>query len=103
MAAFREDGTLHVLSEDEPKRTVQFHIPAKRHTDLEGRITTYTLTWIHPDFNEQFCHYYAERPGDSPNFYVTEDTTELGQNDIDLETVDDLLAWLGALRVADVS
>jgi hypothetical protein len=99
---FIDDGFLQVLHENPAEKTVEFHIPSKRYSDVEGRITTYSLTWIHPDFNEQFCHFYYEQPGDSPNFYVTEDTTDVGDEQVDLETVDDLVAWLETLRVADV-
>jgi hypothetical protein len=102
LMAFVADGFLEVLSENEAEKTIEFHLPSKRRTDVEGRITTYSLTWIHPDFNDRFCHYYFEHPGDSPNFYVTEDTTDVGDEQLDLETVDDLVAWLESFRSADV-
>ena len=57
--------------------------------------TTFTLIWIHPDFNDQFCHYYTEKPGDLVNFYLFEDTTDVGDDWLDVDTLDDLLAWLG--------
>jgi hypothetical protein len=77
-----------------PEKTVEFHIPALRRTDEQGRITTFDLTWIHPDFNAQFCHYYDQSPGDLPNFYLKKDTTDIGDDDINLEDLDDLLCWL---------
>ena len=56
--AFVRDGFLAVVSEDEAKKTVEFHVPSKRRTDDEGRITSWSVVWIDPDFNVQFCHYY---------------------------------------------
>ncbi len=93
--AFVNEGLLVFLAEDEAMKTVEFHIPSKRQTDDEGRITSYSVTWIHPDFNAEFCHYYDEKPGDLPNFYVKEDTSDVGSDQIDgLESVGDLVAWL---------
>lgn len=93
---FWESGMLELVTEDQAKKTVEFHMPRLRRMDGEGRITTYTLTWIHPDFNAQFCHYYNETPGDSPNFYVTEDTTEVGDELLAIESIDELVEWLEA-------
>jgi len=45
-------------------KTVEFHLPSKRHTNIQEAITTYGLTWIHPDFNARFCHDCHETPGD---------------------------------------
>ncbi|MBI3462007.1 MAG: hypothetical protein HY000_02965 [Planctomycetes bacterium] len=103
LSSFVDDGFLEVVSEDEDRKTIEFHIPSKRVTDTEGRVTSYSLTWIHPAYNEQFCHSYAEKPGDLPNFYVLEDTTDVGDEQIDgLHTVADLVAWLENLKIADV-
>lgn len=87
-------GTLAVVSVDDATKTVEFHIPSLRSTDTHGRITTVSLTWIHPAHNADYCHYYNTVPGDLPNFYVTADTTDLGNESIDIATLDDLLAWL---------
>ena len=101
--AFVDAGFLEVLAETPDEKTVEFHIPSKRHTDIEGTIYAYNLTWIHPDFNARFCHFYHETPGDLPNFYVRQDTSVYGDEIIrDLETVDDLVCWLEAFETADV-
>lgn len=93
--AFVLDGFLEVVSENEAEKTVEFHVPSKRQTDDEGRITSWSVVWIHPDFNAEFCHYYDEKPGDLPNFYVLKDTTDVGDEQVDgLDTVEDLVAWL---------
>ena len=100
--AFVNDGFLVFLAEDEAKKTVEFQIPSKRTTDKEGRITSYSVIWIHPEFNAEFCHYYDERPGDLPNFYAEEDTSDVGSDQIDrLESVEDLVGWLDGLRTGD--
>jgi hypothetical protein len=100
---FVTDGFLEVVLEDEAKKTVEFHIPSKRRKDDEERITSYSVVWIHPDFNAEFCHYYDEKPGDLPNFYALEDTTDVGDEPIDgLDTVDDLVGWLERLHAGAV-
>jgi len=99
---FVNDGFLVFLAEDETEKTVEFHIPSRRTTDKEGRITSYSVTWIHPDFNAEFCHYFDKKPGDLPNFYVEEDTSDVGSDPIDgLESVDDLVSWLEGMRHPD--
>ena len=62
-------------------------------TDDQDRDTTFSLVWIHPDFNDQFCHYYDSKPGDLANFYVVKETTDLGDDWLDVATLDDLLVW----------
>lgn len=91
---FIDAGFLAMLSEDEAEKTVKFDIPSIAWTDDQDRDTTFTLVWIDPDFNEQFCHYYDEKPGDLANFYVFRETTDLGDDWLDLSTLDDLLVWL---------
>ncbi len=95
--AFVHDGFLEVASEDEATKTVEFHIPSKRQTDDEGRITTYSVVWTHPDFNAEFGHYYDENSDDNPNFYAEIDTTDVGSDLVDVESVDDLVEWLAGL------
>ena len=96
---FVDDGFLVFLAEDEAEKTVEFHIPAKRTTDKEGRITSYSLIWIHPNFNAEYCRYYDKEPGDLPNFYIEEDTTDVGSDQIDgIDTLDGLVAWLEEMR-----
>jgi len=89
------DGLLELLSADKDCRTVVFHMPSRRWKDRCGRIATYTLTWIHPQFNARFCHYYEQVPGHLPNFWVAEDTTDAGEEIVpDIETMDELECWL---------
>ena len=96
---FVHDGFLEIVSEDEATKTVEFHIPSKRQTDDDGRITTYSVVWTHPDFNAEFCHYYDEKPGDLPNFYVEKDTTDVGDEPVDeMESVENLAGWLAGLK-----
>lgn len=96
-----DDGFLEVLAEDEEKKTIEFHIPSKRFVDDEGRIAAYSVIWIHPNFNEQFCHYYLERPGDLPNFYVHKSNSERGDEPVpDLENIDDMADWLDRMKRA---
>jgi hypothetical protein len=98
VAAFIENGFLEVVSEESDRKTVAFHIPALRRTDEEGRIRTYSLVWIHPDFNAQFCHYYESVPGDVANFYLEEEETDVGGEGLDLASVDELTAWLEKMK-----
>lgn len=91
---FIDAGFLEFLSENEAERTIKFDIPAIAWTDDRDRDTTFTLVWIHPDFNEQFCHYYDEKPGDLANFYVFKETTDLGDDWLDVAALDDLIVWL---------
>lgn len=96
--AWIDSGFLELLVEKEGEKTVEFHVPARRTVDAEGRATTYSVIWIHPDYNEQFCHYYLENPGDLANFYVFRDTTDVGDEQLDLNSVDELVAWLDRLQ-----
>ncbi|MFN0021066.1 MAG: hypothetical protein ACKVP0_22635 [Pirellulaceae bacterium] len=98
VAEFLTNGFLEVVSEEPDRKTVEFHIPALRRTDERGRIRTYSLVWIHPDFNAQFCHYYESVPGDAANFYVDEDETDVGGTGLDLASVDELVAWLEGMK-----
>ena len=92
--AFVNEGFLVFLAEDEATKTVEFDIPSKRQTDDEERITTYSVTWTHPDFNAEFGRYYDEDSGNNPNFYVEIDTTDVGSDLVDLESVEELVGWL---------
>jgi hypothetical protein len=87
-------GTLDVISENEAEKTVEFAIPDLRSEDEEGRITTFSVVWIHPDHNAEFCHYFDDHPGDLPNFYVSREITDVGDDLLEIDTVDELLAWL---------
>jgi len=96
---FVEGGFLEVVTEDEDRKTVEFHIPSKRSVDAQGRITAYSVTWIHPDHNAEFCHYYVDEPGDQPNFYVERQNSEAASEPVDdLDEVDDLVACLESMR-----
>jgi hypothetical protein len=97
-------GFLELSMEQPDEMTVYFHIPSMQSTDRRGRITAYCLTWIHPDHNAEFCHYFDETPGDSPNFFLEVSNSEGLSEVIDeLETADDLEAWLDALRPVSIS
>lgn len=103
LAAFIESGFLEFLSETPEEKTVKYHIPSRRVEDIKGRITSYCLIWIHPDFNAEYCHYYLDQPGDLPNFFVEANNSELGSETIpDIDTIDDLVDWLDAFQNADV-
>ncbi len=94
--AFVRDGSLEIVSEDEAKKTVEFHVPSRRRTH-KGYITSWSVVWIHPDFNAEFCHYHDEKRGDLPNFYAPKDTTDVGNEFISgRNTVEDLVAWLAS-------
>lgn len=96
---FVDLGFLELSMEQPDEMTVQFHIPSRQSVDHRGRVTAYSITWIHPDHNADFCHYFEETPGDMPNFLVEVRNSEgpLAMID-DLETVDDLEAWIDELR-----
>src|SRR5579863_3509915 len=91
---FIDNGFLEFLSENEDEKTITFDIPAISWKDDSDRDRTFTLIWIHPDFNDRFCHYYNEKPGDLANFYIVKETTDLGDEWLDLYAIDDLLGWL---------
>jgi hypothetical protein len=100
---FIDAGFLELLREGAAEKTVRFHIPSKVVIDTRDRLTAYEVFWIHPDFNAEFCHYCHERPGDLPNFWVVEDTDDVGDTCIDdLQTIDDLVMWLEAMQTADI-
>jgi len=91
---FIDSGFVELLSEKPEEKTIEFHIPSLLYTDENDRSTSFSIIWIHPDFNEQFCHYYDEKPGDLANFYVMKQTDDLGDDWLDIETFDDLIDWL---------
>ncbi len=64
-----------------------------------GNATTHRIVWNHPAHNAEHCHFYHEVPGDEPNFYVEVQEWD-GPSEIlaDLETDDDLEAWLQELQ-----
>ena len=70
LMAFVEEGFLEVLSENEKEKTIEFHIPEKMTEFTRDHLMAYNLTWIHPDFNAEFCHFCIDEPGDLPNFYL---------------------------------
>ncbi len=91
---FVDAGFLVVVFERPEERIVTFGIPGLAFTDANDVETYFTLDWIHPDFNEQFCHYFREKPGDLANFYLTRACRERGDDLIDLGSLEDLIAWL---------
>ena len=94
LQAFIDSGFLEFLSENEAEKTLTFYIPSMEYTDEHGHDIGFTLIWIHPDFNAQFCHFYLETPGDLANFYVFKETSDSGDEQLDIETLDDLICWL---------
>lgn len=100
---FLDEGFLVPLAEHWDEKYVAFDLPSRAVTDTRGRITAYTVIWIHPDHNVECCHYYEKVPGDLPNFHVIRVTSESGDRNIpDLDTIDDLVAWLESMKTADV-
>ena len=99
ITAFVNNGFLEVSSRDEEKRTVEFDIPSVGTVTGADRFTLYSLIWIHPNHNAEFCHYYEEEPGDLPNFYVRIHSPDARDEQVeDLNTVDDLADWLSSAR-----
>jgi hypothetical protein len=92
---FVHNGTIEVTSTEPDTKTVEFIVPSLSSTDRQGLPKLFSLTWIHPAFNAQFCHYYDETPGDLANFYVVRETERMADEHLDdLESFDDLVAWL---------
>ena len=101
LVPFIDDGFLVVVIHDWAEKYVEFCLPSKTIIDTNRRVTSYSVYWIHPDFNEECCHYFEREPGDLPHFYAIKDTTDLGSDPIDgIETVDDLADWLQSMRFA---
>jgi hypothetical protein len=97
--AFIDSGFLQLLSEKPGEKTLEFHIPSKVWSDDKGNVSAYSIVWIHPAHNAQFCHLYQETPGDLPNFYVSREFDHAAPDSIDdLDSVDDLVDWLIELR-----
>ena len=98
---FVRDGFLEVSEETPDRATVEFRMPSLGNADSSDKYTLYNLVWIHPQRNAEFCHFYDETPGDLPNFYVRIDTEHSRDEQVeDLETVDDLVDWLGEMQKA---
>lgn len=95
LMAYVNVGLLEVVSENPNERTIEFHIPSMRERDTEGRTTSYSLTWINPKFNAQFCRHYEQQPGDAPNFELVMDIEDIGDDFVEpVQTVDELVGWL---------
>jgi len=98
---FVRRGILEVAEEAADRATVEFRIPSLGNADASDRYTLYNLVWIRPDRNAEFCHYYDEKPGDLPNFFVRIDTDHSRDEQVEgLETVDDLADWLAETQEA---
>jgi hypothetical protein len=89
-----DTGVLEVTGEYDAEKTLHLVVPSLRYEDRKGRIKVVTITWIHPDYNAQFCHYHHETPGDLPNFYVAEENSEGPDVPIDVNDLDELLDFL---------
>lgn len=76
-------------------------VPSLDQTDENGNGIIFTLTWIHPDYNAQFCHLYHETPGDLPNFYLKKEKVGAADEQIDIESLDDLTSWLEDKKTLD--
>lgn len=99
--AFVNNGVLEIAEEAPERATVEFRIPLLGNADASDRYTLYNLVWIDPGRNAEFCHYYDEKPGDLPNFYVRIDTDHSRDEQVeDLKTVDDLVDWLNEMQEA---
>lgn len=99
-----DDGFLEVSSVDEDEKTVYFTIPSKRVEFTRDHIMIYSLVWIHPDFNSEYCHFYDETPGDLPNFFVERQYSDDAPEAVDgLSSIDELVSWLNELRESNVS
>jgi hypothetical protein len=97
--ALVEAGFLEVVSEDDDTKTVELDIPSLGTVTASDSFTSYTLIWIHPDHNAEFCHYYDREPGDLPNFFVQIHSPDRPDEQVDdLNTVDDLVDWLEGMR-----
>jgi hypothetical protein len=94
LSAFIDDGFLVPLTPTPEEKTIAFDIPSMGYKDERDNDYSFTLIWIHPDFNKDFCHLYHEVPGDLPNFYVLKESRNTPEEHIDLDSLDDLLAWL---------
>ena len=66
-----DDGFLELIAEKPDEKTVEFHIPSQRWSDDKGSIASYSVIWINPPHNAEFCHFFVETRGDLPNFYVS--------------------------------
>jgi hypothetical protein len=66
LSSFIDDGVLVPVSETPDEKTLTLAVPSLDYQDENGTESLFSLTWIHPDFNEQFCHSYNETPGDLP-------------------------------------
>lgn len=98
-----EVGLLQILREDEAQRTVEFHLALlqSHNGNGNGHAATFALTWIHPEVKERFDPLYVNGSGELPNSFVTRNGVGSGDEEVDgLETVDDLLAWLGQHAVS---
>ncbi len=99
--ALVKSGFLEVLSEKEDEWTVELDIPSMGTVTAPDSFTSYTLIWIHPDHNAEFCHYYLEKPGDLPNFYVRIHSPNARDDQVeDLKSVEDLVDWLEGVQEA---
>jgi hypothetical protein len=94
LSTFIDDGFLVPLTPTPEEKTIAFDIPSMGYQDEQDNDYSFTLVWIHPDFNKEFCHLYNEMPGDLPNFYVKKESRNTPEEYIDLDSLDDLIAWL---------
>jgi len=71
LASFVDDGFLVATWEQPDEKTLTLAVPSLDYEDEDGAEFTFSLIWIHPDFNHEFCRFYNETPGDLPVLYAT--------------------------------
>jgi hypothetical protein len=99
-----DEGFLKISTVDEDERTIYFTIPSKQVDFTRDHIMIYPLVWIHPDFNDQFCHFYIAEPGDLPNFFVERQYSDAAPEAVDgLDSVDELISWLDELKESNIA
>lgn len=100
LSEYIDSGFLLPLPPRPEEKTAKFDIPSLQYDDERGNEYFFTLTWIHPDHNKEFCHFYDETPGDLPNFFIEKETRNAASDMVeDLESLDDLIAWLEGKRL----
>jgi hypothetical protein len=98
LKSYIDSGVLELISEDEANQTLDFTIRAYRFENRHGDITTVDVYWTHPGHHAAWCRTHGVDPKEEPNFEVIEDTTDLGEDYLDINTIDELIEWLSAVR-----
>src|ERR1051326_4711372 len=88
LASFVSDGFIVPVSFTPDEKTVTFDIPSLAYEDEKDNDFDFSLIWIHPEFNQKFCHFYDETPGDLPNFYLMKETRNARDEQIEIDSLD---------------